>query len=181
MGSFLITMKMTDTDMRSDSAPADGLQPSLLSRVGAAIAGECLSHLDADAGFVATVGEDGALDVARVTQFSEAPVRLVFPVDAPYPIAATMRTGQPLFIASNEALCEHPGLLRVKSEDHACATQPLFDEDGQVIGALNIGFDDPHEFSEEELRLLGFLAHECAVAMAAARRAQAAVREPSQA
>lgn len=169
---------MSTDALRSDSV-TEGLRPGFLSRVGAAIVGECLADLDADAGFVATVGEDGALDVARVTQFSETPVRLAFPVDAPYPIAATLRTGQPLFIASNETLCEHPGLLRVKSEDHACATQPLFDEDGQVIGALNIGFDDPHEFSEQELQLLGVLACECAAAMSAARRAQAAVREPS--
>lgn len=175
---------MTHADTQSGSSPPAQTErppPSLLSRVGAAIVGECLAPLDADAGFVATIGEDGALDVARVTQFAETPVSLVFPLDAPYPIAATMRTGQPLFIASNQALCEHPGLVRVKSEDHACATQPLFDENGEVIGALNIGFDDPHEFSEQELRRLGFLAHECAVAMSAARRAQTAVRGPSQA
>lgn len=165
----------------SDAARAEGIPPNLLSRVGAAIVSECLADLDADAGFVATVGQDGALDVARVTPFSKAPVRLAFPVDAPYPLAETMRTGQPLFIASNEMLCEHPGLVRVQSDDHACATQPLVDEDGEVIGALNVGFDDPHEFSERELQLLGVLARECGTAMSAARRAQTAVRESSQA
>jgi GAF domain-containing protein len=79
------------------------------------------------------------------------------------------------------ASCAFGTRCRQGSDDHACATQQLFDEEGQVIGALNIGFDDPREFSEQELQLLGTLARERAAAMTAARRVQTAVREPSRA
>jgi hypothetical protein len=98
-----------------------------------------LADIGADAGFVGAVSADGrTVEVARVTPFSKAPVRLAFPLDAPYPLAATIRRAQPLFIASNEQLaCDHPGLIRVEAEDHACATLPLVgDEERAAIEQL---------------------------------------------
>ena len=139
--------------------------------VAAAILAASLDVVAADAGFVATVAGDGrTLDVARVTPFSPTPVRLEFPVEAPYPLAETIRTGRPLFIANNEELlCDHPGLVRVKSEDHACATLPLFDDDGELLGAVNLGYDEPHSFTAAELEVIDLIARHCARAMSLAR------------
>ena len=144
------------------------------------IVAQCLDALDADAGFVATVSSDGStLQVARVTPFSDQPVHLEFPLDAPYPLAEVVRTRRPLFIPSNEDLCDHPGLVRVMSEDHACATLPLLDGDGELLGALNLGFDEPHDFTDAELELIDTLGRHCADAMAVARRVQAELRDRS--
>jgi GAF domain-containing protein len=128
-----------------------------------------LETIGADAGFVATVAADGqTLEVIRVTPASDDLVRLAFPVASPYPIAEAIRVRRAMFIASNEQLrCDHPGLVRVQSEDHACATLPLFDEQGDLLGALNIGFEDPHEFSDGERRVIEFLAERCATILAA--------------
>ena len=129
-----------------------------------------LDSLGADTGFLATVTEDGqTLDVVRVTATSDNVVRLAFPLDSPYPVAEAIRARRALYIASNEQLrCDHPGLVRVQSEDHACATLPLFGTDGDLLGALNIGFEDPHEFSDDERRSIELLGERCATAMASA-------------
>jgi transcriptional regulator with GAF, ATPase, and Fis domain len=138
-------------------------------RVGSAVSlvADALSELGADAGFLATIGDDGrTLDVARVTPFSKTPARLSFSLDSPYPLAQAFRTREPLFIASNTRLaCDHPGLVRVRSDDHACATLPLLDENGTILGALNIGFEDPHEFTPDERREVAQLADRCVIAL----------------
>ena len=143
------------------SSPAD---------LAAGILAEDLAGVGADAGFVATVSGDGrTLEVTRVTPFSGEPVRLAFPLDAPYPLAKVMRDGDPIFIARNEQLrCDHPGLIRVKDEDHACATLPLLDEDGALIGAVNLGFEDPHDFTDDERASIEQVAGRCAQAQRAA-------------
>jgi GAF domain-containing protein len=128
-----------------------------------------LEGLGADAAFIGSVSNDRrTVQVARVTQWSENPVRLAFPVDSAYPLAATLRTGRPLFVASNEQLaCDHPGLVRVKDEDHACATIPLFAPTGELVGALNVGFADPHEFTDDERTTIGEMAASCAALLSA--------------
>ena len=170
----------------SAARPAEGARRSLLTEVATPIVAESLRLLQADAGFVATVGPDGeTLDVARVTPYSASAVRLGCARDAPYPLADTSRTQRPLLIESNDDLCEHPGLVRVKSEDHACATLPLFAEDGELLGAVNFGFDEPHRFTSEELELIDLVAEHCARAMSLARslrdevRSRAAPDEPA--
>ena len=127
-----------------------------------------LDAVAADAAFVAAVAEDGsAIQVARVTPFSQAPVRLAFPVDSAYPIAMVLRSGEALFVTSNEqASCDHPGLVRVRDEDHACATIPLTAPTGELVGVLNVGFADPHEFSDGELTMLTQMAERCAAVLA---------------
>jgi hypothetical protein len=133
----------------------------------AAILAARLSGLGADAGFIATVSSDRrTVEVARVTPFSRAPVRLAFPVDAPYPLAAAIRQDEALFISSNDTLaCDHPGLIRMRGEDHACATFPLHDADGTVIGSANVSFEDPREFSDGDRDEIESLFAACAEAM----------------
>jgi GAF domain-containing protein len=140
--------------------------PAPLDAAAMVLAG-ALELLGADAGFVGTVAPGArVLEVARVTPFSKSPVRLAFPVDSPYPLAVAIRDRQALFIASNEQLaCDHPGLVRVVEEDHACATMPLFAADGGLLGAVNVGFEDPHEFDDDERTLIGVVAKRCAAAL----------------
>jgi GAF domain-containing protein len=147
-------------DVPDELAPLDA---------AAAVVGRSLLVLGADVGFVATrAPEEDTIDVRRVTQYSRQPVRLSFPADAPYPLAAALANQRPLFITSNEDLsCNHPGLVRVESDDHACATIPLVDE-ARVVGAMNIAFEDPHEFSDEERTLIHALARNCTDALVGA-------------
>jgi hypothetical protein len=135
---------------------------------GAAVLAARLDPLGADAGFVAAVSSDGrTVEVARVTPFSHTPVRLAFPADAPYPLAAALRRNEALFISSNDTLaCDHPGLIRTRGEDHACVTFPLHRADGRVIGSGNVSFEDPREFSEQERAEIELLFAACADAMA---------------
>ena len=159
-----------DSGFEYAGSARDAARTRLGAKIAAVVVGDCLSLVGADAGFVATVGDDGGtLEVARVTPYAERPAHLSFPLDAPYPLAHTMRTREPLLVASNAALCEHPGLVRVKSEDHACATMPLLAEDGTLLGAVNFGFEEPHRFSDEEVELIGVVARRCAEAMSVAR------------
>lgn len=141
-------------------------------RAALAIAAE-LVRVGADAAFVATLSASGrTVDVSRVTPFSEHPARLAFPVDAPYPLAEVMRRGDSLFIASNEQLsCDHPGLVRIQDVDHACATIPLRDANGGLLGALNLAWEEPREFSDAEREELQLLAERCARVLEEARGA----------
>jgi GAF domain-containing protein len=124
---------------------------------------ERLGEIGADAGFVGAVSANGlTIEVARVTPFSKSPVRLAFPIGAPYPLAAAIRRGEALFITNNDALaCDHPGLVRLRGEDHACATLPLRNAAGSVIGSVNFGFDDPREFGDEDRATIAELVAAC--------------------
>lgn len=136
----------------------------------ALLAARTLFALGAQDAFIATLsGDRSTIDVARVTSESERPSRLAIPVGASYPIAQVFRDGQELFIENNEQLrCDHPGLVRVRGEDHACATLALHDSDGTLLGALNVGFDRPHPFSDEERVALAALAEGCETILRAA-------------
>ena len=168
---------MTSVPVAAPAAPLGGTK-NLVVDLATVIVGRWLGVVHADAGFVATVADDArTLTVARVTPYSEGAVRLVMPLDAPYPLAEAIRTRRPLFIENNEQLaCDHPGLVRVVSEDHACATLPLLDEDGELLGALNLGYEEPHAFSQDELDAIQTLARHCTEAMAVARRVEADAR-----
>ena len=127
-----------------------------------------LDLIGGDVGFLGTIAGDGrTLDVFRVTPFSDNLVRLAFPVDSSYPLAYAVRMERSVFIASNEQLrCDHPGLVRVEERDHACATVPLRAPDGRLLGAVNVSFEEPHEFGVDERTLIGAAARRCAAVLA---------------
>lgn len=159
---------------RLESVYADA-DPGALEAAASLLASR-LRGLGADAGFVATISLDGrTVEVARVTPFSEAPVRLAFPADAPYPLAAAIRSNRSLYISSNEALaCDHPGLIRMRGEDHACATVPLRALDGAALGSGNISFEAPREFSEVDRNEIESLFAACTEALVTELRRPAA-------
>lgn len=147
---------------------ASGALPDSAAVRAARLLAALLDLLGADVGFLGTVTPDGGtLDVFRVTPFSENLVRLAFPLDAPYPLAYAVRTELPAFIASNEELrCDHPGLVRIEERDHACATVPLHDLDGRLLGAVNVSFEEPHAFTDGERALIDAAARRCAAVLA---------------
>lgn len=157
-------MGVIDDDLLQRLEQIYACGPATAADHAAAFIAAELERVGADAGFIATISEDGrAIEVARVTRRSKHPVRLGFPINAPYPVADVLRRGSALFIASNAQLrCDHPGLTRAKEDDHACATLPLRDDEGRLLGALNLGFEDAHEFSDEERGLIQELAERCA-------------------
>ena len=130
-----------------------------------------LTSLNADAGFVATLTADGrTVEAIRVTPASESFVRLAFPATSPYPLAATLRHRQTLFIGSNlELACDHPGLARLNTEDHGCATVALTDADGLLLGAINVVFEERHEFTSEARASIERVAAECSAILAQKR------------
>jgi GAF domain-containing protein len=132
----------------------------------ALVAAAELASIGADAAFVATLSEDGTrVEVSRVTPDSEGPVYLAFPAAAPYPLAEVFRRQTDLFIESNEQLaCDHPGLVRLEEADHACATIPLRGGEGLLLGALNLGFEQPHAFDDAERDAIQALATRCSTA-----------------
>ncbi len=160
-----LAVEQQDTDLmrRLEAIYSDGGSRTPADRAALLVAAE-LESLRADAAFVATVSDDGTrIEVSRVTPYSEGPVHLAFPANAPYPLAEVLRRPAALFIESNEQLaCDHPGLVRVEEADHACATIPLRDAEARVIGALNLGFEDPHAFGEAERVLIEAVAERCA-------------------
>jgi GAF domain-containing protein len=73
-----------------------------------------------------------------------------------------------VFIASNEELeCDHPGLVRVDAADHACATVPLRASDGRLLGAMNVAYEEPHPFTDDEHTLIDAAARRCAAVLGA--------------
>ncbi|MGN6333618.1 MAG: putative bifunctional diguanylate cyclase/phosphodiesterase [Motilibacteraceae bacterium] len=133
-----------------------------------------MDAFDADTGFVALSPRPGAsLQVLHVARLSAPPEPLEVPPEAPYPLAAAVRTGRSLFIASNEELrCAHPGMVRLRGEDHACASIPMRVDD-EVQGALNLSWDEPRPFDEDERALLEALGVQCAAAVLRVREARA--------
>ena len=146
--------------------------------VAATMIADSLSAIGADAGFVATLDPDlGTLEIARVTPYARHPVRFTLALETPYPLAETIRTRESLFIENNEQLaCNNPGLIRMRLEDHSCATVPLLDESGELLGALNLGFDEPRAFAARDYERIDLLARHCALAMNLAHRLETGLR-----
>ncbi|HVE72815.1 MAG TPA: response regulator [Thermoanaerobaculia bacterium] len=74
------------------------------------------------------------------------------PLDAPYPLTATMRNGKPVWIASLVmAAPDYPTLAPVweANESRALATVPLL-ESSRVVGAVGWSFREPRLFSPAE-------------------------------
>lgn len=133
-----------------------------------------LRALGADAGFLAVVeSERQLLRVSRFAGYDSIPVeRLEVPLSANFPIAHAVRMRTAMYVGSNDQLaCDHPGMERIDPADHACASIPLIaGEDMAPLGAINVRFDVPREFSAVDRRLLEMLGERCAQAMVRAQR-----------
>ncbi|MGH9265638.1 MAG: GAF domain-containing SpoIIE family protein phosphatase, partial [Acidimicrobiales bacterium] len=139
-------------------------------------------------GSICLVAEDGAtVEIVHEVGYRDAVKEhwRTFPLAAPLPASDAIRTGEIVLLngpADRDA--RYPifkGTPMVG--DLAVAVVPLIDEDGTAFGAMVVGFAEPRDFMEGELRVLSALAAQCATALRRAalyeeaREAVAAERE----
>ncbi|RLC86856.1 MAG: hypothetical protein DRJ03_07605 [Chloroflexi bacterium] len=82
------------------------------------------------------------------------------------------RSGERIVVSD---MREHP-LFQGQSWDDAIVGLPLR-VGGQVVGVMNVSFNGPHAFSKDELRVLGLLADQAAIAIRNARLHQETRRQ----
>ncbi|MFB9991363.1 ATP-binding protein [Deinococcus oregonensis] len=97
------------------------------------------------------------------------------PLDASLPAGEALKRREGLFFEHQGALVQaHPESEVRTGQVTAVATAvlPMF-LDGQPLGTLVLDFQEPHHFTEAEIRFLRTLAAQCAVALGRARLSQA--------
>lgn len=93
------------------------------------------------------------------------------PLDAEWPLAEAVRTGEPVFVTGVEELhgrYPHADKRLLRMTTGALACIPLVLE-GRRIGAFKVRFDGPHVFSSWEVTFFSTLAHAAAQALERAR------------
>jgi PAS domain S-box-containing protein len=148
-----------------------GLSEALTPRqVAAVVVSHGIQALDAQAGRISVLGPDGrSATVIGYSGYSRVDTALS--LDDALPTAEVMRTGQPLFVATNaEVLARFPRQWEVVEPviSGALCSAPLV-VDGRVIGAMTLAFDGDREFEADDRELLVALARQCAQALERAR------------
>jgi serine phosphatase RsbU (regulator of sigma subunit) len=113
------------------------------------------------------------VDIVHAMGYSEAVTQSwsSFPLDAALPASEAIRTGELVLVRSQAEREERyplpPEAPRVGDQAHAI--MPLPDEDGVPFGAFVVGFEQPRDFSDDDIALLRALGTQCAGAL---RRAE---------
>ncbi|MEY2434598.1 MAG: hypothetical protein QOC92_4323, partial [Acidimicrobiaceae bacterium] len=90
------------------------------------------------------------------------------PLDSELPGAEVVRTRQPVLVGSAaDRDARFPALKPVTGEGAAFAAMPLIAEE-RILGILSLGFEESHDFSDDETRFLTAVADQCAQALARA-------------
>jgi signal transduction histidine kinase len=123
-----------------------------------------------------TPGQPGLFDVVHCSVDGEmVPDVLRLQATAPFlPLAGNPAELEPIWCGSPAEAARHAPSMRPLLEEFAhCAWAivPVFDDD--LIGAMQIGYDDERTFSEDERAFAIELARECGVALRRVRREQA--------
>ncbi|MBW4492914.1 MAG: PAS domain S-box protein [Oscillatoria princeps RMCB-10] len=158
------------------SALSEALTPSQVAEVAVS---QGIAALGACAGLMALLAEgDSALEVVRALGYPQEILETWrrLPVSLPVPLAETVRTGEPVFLESLEALISrvacarypHHALIPSITGSRAFACVPLVVE-GRPVGAIGLSFSDSREFSQEERALALALGQQCAGAIVRAR------------
>lgn len=96
----------------------------------------------------------------------------VLPMDRALPLVRAIRTRQPAWFESYEAMIrEYPEIAQVRtpaSNLQAMVALPLVHDD-RILGGFALSFDNPRRFSEQERQWLQAFAGQCAVATERAR------------
>lgn len=129
-----------------------------------------VAAMEADGGVLALLTPNG--DALEVVDSVGYPERLIeryarMPIDAPVPLAETVRIGEPILIESRESVAaRYPrySLARLMREYNAWANAPLLIE-GRVLGALDLSFLAPRTFSQDDQAFIATLAQQCAQAL----------------
>ena len=146
--------------------------------VAAVVVAQGVDATGATTGMLALLDADGA-GATIVRQTGLGPVIPTayqrFPLDAPGTTARCLRTGEPQWIESREALlAEHPEIMNYIGElpMQAVATVPLLADD-MVVGAMAFTFAEPREFPISERELFLAIGRQTAQAVERARLIEA--------
>jgi len=140
--------------------------------VGAAVVEEALYALGGSFGALTTLASDGLRVETQYARGMPPRVEAVWrsvPLSARAPAADAIRSGRVLTFESSAALTEaYPVVASLGVVPGALAAVPLL-LDGRAIGALTVGFHQPHAFSEGERAFMAIVAGHCALALERAR------------
>ena len=138
-------------------------------QIGEIVLQRGLDLLEFSAASLSLQRPDGTLEIFAHRGY---PARLIEPYermapDAGTPLVDAVRTREPVFLRSREAISDaYPRLteaVRV-SGNHALAAVPMLWEDG-VLGAIGLSFAQPRSFLEDERDFLMAVAQQCAMAL----------------
>lgn len=151
------------------TALSGAITPQEVARV---IVSEGINALDASAGSIAVLDEADTLVIVHMAGYAQnaaAPWRQI-PLSAEVPLAACVRSGRPVWLASRDAMARAFPLMDklLLGDRQAWAALPLI-VDGRAIGVLGLGFATERAFEEEERLLMQTLAGHCAQALERAR------------
>ena len=152
------------------AALSEALTPAEVATV---VIEQGLAALEASAGSIALLDGDGLnLELLQVIGYPPATIEAWrrFPLTSPAPIAEAVRTGESVFLESEEAMAARmPELLPQRTDQHrALAAVPLAVK-GRMLGGMGLSFDEPQVFSEEDRAFILAIARQCAQALERAR------------
>jgi signal transduction histidine kinase/ActR/RegA family two-component response regulator len=160
------------------AAFSEALTPA---QVASVVVNQGIAALGSGAGFVALLVEDDtSLEIVESVGLPQEVIDSwrCFPVTAQVPVAETVRTGQPIFLESVEALVlQYPLLAHVPvvTGNKAFACIPLTAE-GRMVGGMSFSFANAMQFGEEDRAFILTLGQQCAQAIARARLYEAEQR-----
>jgi PAS domain S-box-containing protein len=152
-------------------ALAEALTPAQVAEV---IVQQGIAALQAQAGLVATLSDDGAcLELVQAIGYS-ADVLVHwqrFMLDTPMPLTDAVRSGEPILLDSLEALAErYPQLADTAASTGSTSVAAIpLSVNGQAMGVLGLSFAVFRSFSAEDRTFLQTLARQCALALERAR------------
>jgi signal transduction histidine kinase len=133
----------------------------------AVIAREAGAAVEADAAAVAVLRDDGGSDISAACRFPDA--ELARWQGSGSPLAAVLRTGEPVWLPRREDLDEgYPELAAAAPRHEAWAVLPLRAET-RLLGAVLLGFTRPGEFRLEDRSFMLLVAQQAAQALERAR------------
>jgi signal transduction histidine kinase len=164
------------------AALAEALTPLQVARV---VVEQGVAALEADAGVIALLSEDGAwLELAGTSGYSEPTIAgwERFPLAAETPLSEAVRTRKPVALPTlADRARRFPALGSIATEYAATLSVPLVVE-GAPVGAMGLSFHQEREVGPEEHGYLMAIGRQCAQAVRRARlyEAEAAARREAQ-
>jgi PAS domain S-box-containing protein len=169
----------------ASAALAEAFTPAQVAEV---IVHQAVAALQAQAGLVAVVSDDGdSLELVQAVGYSPEVLASWqrFSLDVPIPLTDAVRTGEPILLDSPAALAErYPQLATMAgSPDPSSVAAIPLRVNGRAVGVLGLSFTALRAFPAEDHAFLLTLARQCALALERARlyAAERAARADAQA
>jgi PAS domain S-box-containing protein len=152
------------------TALSEALAPA---EVAGIVVGRGLAAMGGRAGLMAVPSADGAsLEIVHAVGYPPEFLEQwrTFPLDAAYPLADAVRSGEPVFLESLEDRTRRYPMFSSRPDevDHAVACVPMI-VDGRPVGGLTFSFGRPRSFDADDRVFLSALARQGAQALERAR------------